>query len=314
MSSRRGASGLSGILLVDKPSGLTSHDVVSRVRRATGERRVGHAGTLDPLATGLLVVLVGPATRLAPYLTAAEKTYVARITFGSETDTDDAEGVTTRDAVVPATLFDPETAEQAVAALVGVHEQMPPAYSAIKRGGIVAYEAARKGEALDLEARTVEITHAHLLGIDVDTRTWEVELSVSKGTYVRAIARDLGRSLGSAAHLAALRRTRSGAVEVADALALEAIEQAADPAEVAARFADPVVAVGLPVLQLSADEAARVATGAALDPAQLRPAAGQTPGPFALAREGTLLGVYAMRDGMLRALAVIPGGVRGGEQ
>ncbi|HSK47435.1 MAG TPA: tRNA pseudouridine(55) synthase TruB, partial [Coriobacteriia bacterium] len=130
MSARRGTSGLSGILLVDKPSGLTSHDVVNRVRRATGERRVGHAGTLDPMATGLLVVLVGPATRFAPYLTAAEKSYTARIAFGSETNTDDAEGTTTITAAVPGSVLDAETAAAAVAALVGTHDQVPPAFSA----------------------------------------------------------------------------------------------------------------------------------------------------------------------------------------
>ena len=126
MSAKRGQTDLSGILLVDKPSGMTSHDVVDRVRRATGERRVGHAGTLDPMATGLLVVLVGPAARLAPYLTAAEKTYEARIVFGFETDTDDAEGQVTVTAPVPDEVADPFFAAGTVASLVGTHEQLPP--------------------------------------------------------------------------------------------------------------------------------------------------------------------------------------------
>lgn len=314
MSSRRGASGLSGILLVDKPSGLTSHDVVSRVRRATGERRVGHAGTLDPLATGLLVVLVGPATRLALYLTAAEKTYVARIAFGVETDTDDSEGAITREATVPAMVFDYAEAELVVAALVGVHQQVPPAYSAIKRGGVVAYEAARKGEALDLEPRTVEVSSAHLLAMDPNAGCWDVALSVSKGTYIRAIARDVGRALDTAAHLAALRRTRSGALKATDAVSLDVIEQASEPAEVAARFTDPLAALEMPMLELDATAASRVAAGSVLDPARLGVTADSLAGPVGLVFEGALLGVYAMRDGALRAQAVIPGGVRGGER
>ena len=177
---------------------MTSHDVVNRVRRITGERRVGHAGTLDPMATGVLVVLVGPATRLAPYLTSAEKTYEARIAFGAETDTDDAEGRVTLTAAVPDEVCDPFAAAAMVASLVGVHEQIPPAYSAIKRGGVVAYEAARKGEALELEPRTVEVASAELLGVQVDPPAWDVAFAVSKGTYIRALARDLGRAVESA--------------------------------------------------------------------------------------------------------------------
>ncbi|MRR11860.1 tRNA pseudouridine(55) synthase TruB, partial [bacterium] len=125
---RRGATDLSGVLLVDKPAGMTSHDVVSVVRGATGERRVGHAGTLDPAATGLLVMLVGPATRLGSYLTAADKAYEARIVFGTATDTDDAEGEVLETALVPESLLDEAFARAALAALVGVHEQLPPAY------------------------------------------------------------------------------------------------------------------------------------------------------------------------------------------
>ena len=222
VSARRGATDLSGILAIDKPAGMTSHDVVDRVRRVTGERRVGHAGTLDPMATGLLVVLVGPATRLAPYLTAAEKTYDARIVFGAETDTDDAEGRVTATAPVPDEVGDPFFAAGTVASLVGTHEQVPPAFSAIKRGGVTAYEAARKGEALELEPRTIEVDRRRLLGVEcVGEYAWDVEFAVSKGTYIRALARDLGRALDTAAHLGALRRTRSGTLALAQAHTLE---------------------------------------------------------------------------------------------
>ncbi len=247
MSARRGATELSGILAIDKPQGMTSHDVVNRVRRITGERRVGHAGTLDPMATGVLIVLVGPATRLAPYLTSAEKTYDARILFGAETDTDDADGRITLTAPVPDEVCDPFAASGMVASLVGTHEQVPPAFSAIKRGGVTAYEAARKGEALELEPRTIEVKAARLLGVEVEPPSWDVEFAVSKGTYIRALARDLGRACESAAHLGALRRTRSGAVGLAETHTLEELEAAGD---VTALFADPTTALGLPVLEV----------------------------------------------------------------
>jgi tRNA pseudouridine55 synthase len=300
--SRRGATDLSGILAIDKPAGMTSHDVVSRVRKATGERRVGHAGTLDPMATGLLVVLVGPATRLASYLTAAEKTYQARFVFGAETDTDDAEGRVTATAPIPDEIGDPFFATATVASMVGMHEQVPPAYSAIKRGGVVAYAAARKGEALELSARTIEVKTAKLLSLECVTEyAWEVELTVSKGAYIRALARDLGRSLGCAAHLGGLRRTRSGALDIAQAHTLDALAEVED---IRSFFADPLAALGLPTVEVDAKNAARVSTGRAID--------GDDSGLVAVAHDGLLLGVYAGSDGQLKPLAVIPGGVAGG--
>ena len=304
MRTRRGATDLSGILAIDKPAGLTSHDVVDRVRRATGERRVGHAGTLDPMATGLLVVLIGPATRLAPYLTSADKTYEARIVFGAETDTDDADGRVTRTAPVPDEAADPFFAAATIAALVGVHEQVPPAYSAIKRGGVTAYEAARKGDALELDPRTIEVTSARLLGVEcAGESAWDVEFGVSKGTYIRALARDLGRALDGAAHLGALRRTRSGALALADASTLENVAEAGD---VRALFADPLKALGMPIVTVDDDTAARVATGAAIP--------GSIGGSVAVSHDGVLLGVYAGIGGELRPQAIIPGGVAGGVQ
>jgi len=285
---------------------MTSHDVVNRVRRLTGERRVGHAGTLDPMATGVLVVLVGPATRLAPYLTSAEKTYEARILFGSETDTDDADGRVTVTSPVPDEVCDPFAASAMVASLVGVHEQVPPDFSAIKRGGVTAYQAARHGEALELEARTIEVTAARLLGVDVDPAAWDVEFAVSKGTYIRALARDLGRAVESAAHLGALRRTRSGSLAIANAHKLEELEAAED---VTSLFADPIEALGLPLLQVDDAGVAAVKDG--------RPRAVTVEGlpdgaPLSVAYEGRLVAVYAACDGSAKPAAVIPGGVSGG--
>jgi tRNA pseudouridine55 synthase len=309
VSAKRGQTDLSGVLLVDKPSGMTSHDVVDRVRRVTGERRVGHAGTLDPMATGLLVVLVGPAARLAPYLTSAEKTYDARVVFGFETDTDDADGRMTMSAQVPDEVGDLFFAAGTIASLVGTHEQIPPAYSAIKRDGKVAYEAARAGETLVLEPRVVDVVAARLLGVECERESaWEIEFVVSKGTYIRALARDLGRVLDTAAHLGALRRTRSGAIDVADAHSLAEIEAAESPAML---FADPVASLGLPALELTGALAARVGNGAALD---VRDAGGvEVPegSNVALTCDGVLLGVYARVEDQLKPQVIIAGGVGG---
>ncbi|HZL05264.1 MAG TPA: tRNA pseudouridine(55) synthase TruB, partial [Coriobacteriia bacterium] len=192
MSTRRGATDLSGILAVDKPSGITSHDVVAAVRRATGERRVGHAGTLDPVATGLLTILVGPATRLEPYLSGHDKTYVATIAFGTSTDTDDADGAVIQTVPVPGDVIDPDAASRLLASFTGEQLQVPPAYSAIKRGGQVAHRAARAGEPLAIEPRPVVVRAAELIAIDSTVPVWDVRFTVSKGTYIRALARDIG--------------------------------------------------------------------------------------------------------------------------
>ena len=289
--------GLSGILLVDKPAGLTSHDVVERVRRATGERRVGHAGTLDPMATGLLVVLVGPATRLAPYLTAAEKTYVARIAFGAETDTDDAEGTVTRTADVPGAILDAAAAQRELDALLGESQQVPPAYSAIKVDGKVAHRVARSGGEVELAPRAITVLRAELLGLDADSAAWDVDFLVSKGTYVRALARDLGRAVDSAAHLRALRRTSSGALALADAHPLQAIETAAASGELAALFADPVAALGLPTVEADAHA---VMCGRTLEAPE-----GDAPLVAVLA-DDTLVAVYRRDGDRLVADAVFP--------
>lgn len=313
MSAKRGESGLSGILLVDKPAGITSHDVVSQVRRATGERRVGHAGTLDPLATGLLVILVGPATRLAPYLTAAEKTYQATIAFGSQTDTDDADGEVVRTADVGPETFDAAAAQTLLDGFLGQSMQTPPAYSAIKVEGRTAHRAARAGTALELKPRAIGVFEATITDVDAGSATWDATFRVSKGTYIRSLARDIGERAGTAAHLAALRRTASGELSVGDAVPLAQIEAAADPCEVAAVFTDPVAALGLPTLEVAEEGFVRVSAGQPLDPAAH--CTGQCPasGPVAIAREGALLAVYELSGGSLRAQTVLPGGVRGGE-
>jgi tRNA pseudouridine55 synthase len=301
--SRRGATSLVGVLPIDKPAGLTSHDVVARVRRLTGEGRVGHAGTLDPMATGLLVVLIGAYTRLAPYLTAATKSYEATIAFGSETDTDDAEGEVVRSAPVPPDVLDTDRARAALASFLGRSMQAPPAYSAIKVGGKVAHRAARAGDPLALEPREIDVNAADLIAIDPDAATWRVAFTVSKGTYVRALARDLGRACGTAAHLSALRRTTSGALSLDDAHTLEEVETSAAAGTLADLLADPLAALALPIVA-TRDEAVR--TGARIPaPADPRLAEGSN---VAVTLGDALAGVYRLAGGRLEPAVVFPGG------
>jgi len=248
MTARRGATGLSGLLVIDKPSGMTSHDVVARLRRATGERRIGHAGTLDPLATGVLLVLVGSATRLERYLSGHDKSYRARITFGSETDTLDSDGVVISNHDVPPAVLDADSAREILDRFVGPQSQMPPVYSAIKRDGVPAHRLARAGAEVEMEPRDIVVHSAELLGVDVDAACWDVRFSVSKGTYIRSLARDIGRSAGSGAHLSALQRTGVGALGIERAVTLDEACRTAEAEGLPSLFADPVPALGFPVV------------------------------------------------------------------
>lgn len=256
----RRPSAFSALIAVDKPAGMTSHDVVSRVRRAVGEKRVGHAGTLDPAATGVLVVGIGQATKLLGLLTLDRKGYRATFRLGSETTTDDAEGEVTRTAEVPGELLEPARAAREVARLVGEHDQVPPSFSAVSVNGRRAYDAARAGEALELAARHVCIYGAELRRVDPEARTWELDLDVSKGTYVRSVARDLGRDLGCLAHVCALARTFAGPVTLADCVSLDELESGGADL-VRARALDPVATLGLAPRELAFDEISDVACG-----------------------------------------------------
>jgi tRNA pseudouridine55 synthase len=212
-----------GLLLVDKPAGVTSHDVVQIIRRAYGERSIGHLGTLDPFATGLLVLLIGHSTRLATFIDTEPKVYRATIRFGSETDTDDCTGTAIREAALPTS----SATHAAIPALTGKIKQVPPAFSAKSVDGVRAYDAARRGEALDLQPADVEV-----FGWDVNAeRELEIDVTITcgTGTYIRALARDLGRMTDSAAHLTALRRIRSGPFDVGDAATLDTICSARPP-------------------------------------------------------------------------------------
>jgi|SRR5579859_1486968 len=246
-----------GLILLDKPTGPTSHDMVYAVRRGAGEKHVGHAGTLDPLATGLLVMCLGPATRLSEYLSGKDKRYTARLRFGQTTNTYDAQGEVTATSLA---LPDRLAVEAALAGFRGAQQQVPPAFSAIKRGGQKAYDLARRGEAVVLEARPVVI-HALEL-VDWQPPEALIEVHCSAGTYIRSLAHDLGQRLGCGAHLTALRRTASGALRVDDAVTLAALQEAFTRHDWRQylRPADLAVA-DWPVVQLSADDAMRVRRG-----------------------------------------------------
>ncbi len=241
MAKRRGESGLSLLVGVDKPIGTSSHDVVNRVRGIFGERRVGHTGTLDPMASGAMLVCVGPATRLDNYMVGHDKRYVARIVWGSSTDTDDAEGEVTATGVLQDRLFDEEFVRRFVASLVGERKQLPPVYSALKVGGKKACDEARRGNVISLQPRDITIYDANLIGVgSFDDPYWDVELHVSSGTYIRSIARDAGIELGCPTHLGALRRTTVGLLTLDECVSLETLE------EVGSRAAlDPIRLLGL---------------------------------------------------------------------
>ena len=212
------------MILVDKPRGLTSHDVVARLRRALGTRRVGHAGTLDPMATGLLLMGVESATKLLTYLVGLDKEYTATIRLGQATTTDDADGEPIADVGIATSVTDAALAA-AIADLTGTIQQVPSSVSAIKVDGVRSYQRVREGEPVELAAREVTVSTFDVLerrGTSAGFLDLDVRIDVSSGTYVRALARDLGSALGVGGHLTALRRTRVGPFHVADAVAVPA--------------------------------------------------------------------------------------------
>lgn len=291
-----------GILLVDKPGGVTSHDVVARARRALHTRKIGHAGTLDPMATGLLILGVGPATRLLTYIVGLDKTYEATIRLGVATDSDDADGAVTAHAE-PAAVARVTAADIAagVADLTGDISQVPSTVSAIKVGGRRAYDLARAGEEVALKARDVTVSRFDVLAVRPATTDdgapvldLDVVVDCSSGTYIRALARDLGAALGVGGHLTALRRTRIGAFRVEDA----AVE--IDP-DMPLRSAAGVAAAVLGALPVTADEARDLRHGKRLPGAAVRLVGAATPTPAAIDADGRLIGIVERRGDDLKS-------------
>ena len=214
---------ISGVLVVDKPTGLTSHDVVQIIRRGTNIRRAGHTGTLDPRASGVLVILIGPAVRLSEYVSASDKRYQAVVKLGTSTDTYDADGRVLSTSPVE---INEDQFEQALQQFVGAIEQVPPPYSAVKVKGKKAYEMAREGEEVDLEPRTITVYSLELLEWAPPEAV--IDIYCSSGTYVRSLAHDLGEKLGCGAHLVGLRRTKSGRFTLRDAVPLRKLRESFD--------------------------------------------------------------------------------------
>lgn len=290
-----------GIFSIDKPAGMTSHDVVARMRRLLRQKRVGHTGTLDPLATGVLPICVGQATRVAEYLSESGKAYRATIRFGRVTTTYDAEGETVREA--PVMLTEASIAD-ALPAFLGEQLQTPPIYSAIKKAGQPLYALARAGLAVEPEPRAVHIEELRIV-------SWEspdlvLDVTCGKGTYIRSLAFDLGERLGPGAYLAGLRRTRSGPFSLRDSVTLEALETAlADGSWRAWLHAPDAALLGWRAAILAEASEARVRTGQPLrfapaDPAPVGAVTEDTSGERELLRaystDGRFLGILRWDD------------------
>jgi tRNA pseudouridine55 synthase len=288
-----------GVLVCDKPAGVTSHDVVARVRRLAGQRRVGHGGTLDPPATGVLVVALGRATRLLPYLPLEPKRYLAVIAFGTETDTLDATGTVVATAGTAA--VDRPSLERALAGFLGPQQQVPPMVSAVKVGGERLYAKARRGETVAREPRPVTIHALELRGLAGGEQPLAtVAVTCSGGTYVRSLAADLGRALGTVAHLAWLRRTAVGSFAEADARSLDELGTMAEAGRLAEAVIDPATAVApLGVRPVSAHEAVALASGQTLSPT------GRDGPVAAVGPDGHLVAVIQDGSGRARSKVVL---------
>ena len=284
-----------GILLVDKPSGVTSHDVVSRARRALGTRKVGHAGTLDPMATGLLLLGVDSSTRLLTYLVGLGKRYTATIRLGQSSTTDDAEGELS--APVDATGLTRAQLDTGIAALTGEIAQVPSTFSAIKVDGRRSYDRARSGEEVALAPRTVTVSRFELLAERRDAPFLDLDVVVecSSGTYIRALARDLGAALGVGGHLTALRRTDVGPFSVEDAVPADAI------APEAVRDAAGVAEQLFPAVRLTDEQVTELTQGK-----KVRVEAADAGVVAALAASGRLVGLVSIDAGAARVLVNFP--------
>jgi len=284
-----------GILLVDKPSGVTSHDVVSRARRALGTRKVGHAGTLDPMATGLLLLGVDSSTRLLTYLVGLGKRYTATIRLGQSSTTDDAEGELS--APVDATGLTRAQLDTGIAALTGEIAQVPSTFSAIKVDGRRSYDRARSGEEVALAPRTVTVSRFEVLAERRDAPFLDLDVVVecSSGTYIRALARDLGAALGVGGHLTALRRTDVGPFSVEDAVPADAI------APEAVRDAAGVAEQLFPAVRLTGEQVAELTQGK-----KVRVEAADAGVVAALAASGRLVGLVSVNAGVARVLVNFP--------
>jgi len=287
-------TGPSGLVIVDKPQGWTSHDVVGRIRKLAGTRRVGHAGTLDPMATGVLIVGIEKATRLLGHLALTDKQYTGTIRLGQSTDSDDADG--TLMAAVPVKNLTHADLLAAVAGLTGEIQQVPPGVSAIKVGGQRSYRLARAGAPPELAARAVTVSEFAVEAVRPAGEVTDVDVRVtcSSGTYIRALARDLGAALGVGGHLTALRRTRVGPYRIDQARTLDELAQRLEVTPIG-----EAAAAAFPRRELTGDEARLIGHGGRLA------ALGSGAAPVAaFGPDGTLIALLTEEDGRARSLVV----------
>ena len=293
-----------GVVNLDKPVGPTSHDMVGLLRRLTGSRRIGHAGTLDPLASGVLPILVGGATRFSEELTGGPKRYDAVIRLGATSATDDGEG-----PIVPgaAPIPDEQAIRTALETFVGTFDQLPPAYSARKLGGRTAHRAARSGQTLALAPRrvTVHALELHSITLDQATADVAVDLRCGQGTYVRSIARDLGLQLGCGGYLFALRRTEAAGLHVADALSPDRLEALREEDRLADALLPVADLLPLPRVHLTEADAVRFRNGSRIALAGATDAGGADGRRVVLDSADRLLGVGSVLAGQLRPEKVL---------
>lgn len=292
---------IDGFLVINKPVGLTSHDVVQRVRKWAKQRRVGHLGTLDPMATGVLPIALGEATKLSRLLTHGDKSYSARIRLGVETTTYDREGEVVHETAGP--WPEREQIEKALEHFRGEIDQTPPPFSAVKVDGEPSYRRARRGEEFRLEPRRVRLDRVELAGYEPPV--FSVEVECSAGTYLRSIAHDLGRALGTGAHLWELIRTRSGPFLLSQALSLEELDACGQE-----RVMPMAAATGLPTYEVDARTCRRVGNGVQLGRHEIKGAPPQ--GILQLVRKGRLAALVEARLGIpeLRTLRVFLEGTK----
>ena len=285
MGRRKGLS-IDGVLLLDKPGGMSSNTALQKARRALGAAKAGHTGTLDPMATGLLPVAFGEATKFSQYLLDADKAYLAQLRLGLTTDTGDADG-----EVIASSESRPSPAQilEVCAGFVGEMDQIPPMYSALKRDGKALYEYARAGVEVERQPRRVTIQAIEV--VDMEGDRFRCRVRCSKGTYIRVLAQDIGEALGCGAHLTALRREATGAFDLKEAVTLAEFEAMSQEARLACLLPADSFVRHLPVLHLSEVQAARICHGQKADAAGLG-----LPGPYRLYQDGSFFGL-GMLDG-----------------
>ncbi len=299
---RREDKGPAGFVVVDKPAGMTSHDVVDAARRCFGARRIGHLGTLDPQATGVLPLAVRGATKLVPFFDASRKAYEGTITLGVTTDTLDAEGEVT--GRFEGALPDEAAVRAVLPEFMGDIEQVPPMYSAVKQGGVPLHKLARQGEVVERPPKKVRIEALEIAAFEGES--FDLVVQCSAGTYVRTLAADIGEALGCGAHLSALRRTRSGPFEVEQAVPLERLEEAAADDRIDELLIAPQLALGFPITELNETGVRSLRNGGEIGSGELHRSAPGTK-VSAVGPEGEMVGVLEMQpDRTLRSLRLLP--------